>query len=115
MPHITEPPKNAWWSAEFTDIDSYGPLSYKDIRPRNDSYNHNHGVGGIFVPIPCDEMTNWSMGLQTGCISYAFERGGDGVFALDLRNQGGAYKDGSIDYRHFGWSKGIGFRCVMDW
>jgi hypothetical protein len=113
MPHITAP-GSAWWSAEFTNIDSYGSLSYKDIRPANDTYNHSHGVGGISFPIPCDEITNWDMGLQTGCISYAFERGGDGVFALDLRNQGGVYKDGTINYLHFGWSNGIGFRCVMD-
>jgi hypothetical protein len=37
-----------WKFSQFTSLVGYGTLSYNEIRPANDTWNTDKGVGGIY-------------------------------------------------------------------
>ena len=90
-------PASGW--IEFTAINTYGLLSYDDIRPSHSNWNANYGVGKLY--------TDNNTASLSGNI-HAFLRGGAwgnvadaGVFVLAL------YSAPSYS------SSSIGFRCVQ--
>ncbi|MCB9801091.1 MAG: fibronectin type III domain-containing protein [Pseudomonadales bacterium] len=96
QPDVSGQSGYAW--REFTDLTSYGSLSYDLVRPAGTTYNANHGVGRIY---------HNSESVSTS--ERVFLRGGDwsntsnaGAFALSLYNN-----TGSQNYN-------IGFRCASD-
>jgi len=81
---------------EWTTVSDYGSLTYDDVRPSNDTWNADHGMGRYY------------QGSASGG-PYAFLRGAHwhntsnaGVFALGLH-----YTPANQYY-------GIGFRCASD-
>ncbi|MCK5630733.1 MAG: SUMF1/EgtB/PvdO family nonheme iron enzyme, partial [Nanoarchaeota archaeon] len=89
-------PASGW--IEFTAINTYGSLSYDEIRPSNSNWNAGYGVGRLY--------TDYDAAYPSGNI-HAFRRGGDwhhgahvGVFTLFLYNApSGSYTS-------------VGFRCI---
>ncbi|MEA3514679.1 MAG: SUMF1/EgtB/PvdO family nonheme iron enzyme [Nanoarchaeota archaeon] len=96
MPYDSNP--DSEW-IEFTAINTYGLLSYDEIRPSNSNWNADYGVGRLYTD---DNAAN-----PTGNV-HAFLRGGGsdaganaGAFALLLSDAPSAS------------DRKIGFRCVQ--
>jgi len=95
MPYNSTP-ASEW--IEFTAINTYGQLSYDQIRPSNASWNAAQGMGRLY--------TDADAANPSGTV-HAFRRGGhwnggsnSGAFVLDLRVSPASA------------SSDVGFRCV---